>query len=69
MDLFLLLCLITTAPETQEQRDFANLCNRTYSQSACLSHANNIKRAFDSAENTRSEGVIAGCVRRSAPQE
>lgn len=64
MDVFVLACLIATAPETQTQKEMAAKCQQIYAaQSACLNEAELVKLAFDYAENRRSEGTLAGCIR------
>lgn len=64
MEAFLLTCLIATAPETQLQKELTAKCHQVYSQqSHCLEEAERLKRAFDYAENTRSEGIVVGCIR------
>jgi|RhiMetdeSRZDD1v2_1073273.scaffolds.fasta_scaffold957137_2 hypothetical protein len=64
MDVFVLACLIATAPETQAQKDLVAKCHQIYTtQSTCLEEAERLKLAFDYAENTRSEGTFAGCIR------
>jgi hypothetical protein len=68
MEVFVLACLIATAPETLDQQKFAAKCDRAYSaQTACLEQAAKLKRAFNYAENRRSEGTLAGCIRKPAP--
>jgi hypothetical protein len=64
MEAFVLTCLIATAPETQMQKELASKCSQVYAQySLCLEEAERLKRAFDYAENTRSEGILVGCIR------
>jgi hypothetical protein len=64
MDVFVLACLIATAPETQAQKEMAAKCHQIYTQqSVCLAEAERLKLAFDYAENRRSEGTLAGCIR------
>jgi hypothetical protein len=64
MDAFVLACLIATAPETQAQKETAAKCYQIYTlQSVCLAEAERVRLAFDYAENTRSEGTLAGCIR------
>jgi hypothetical protein len=65
MEVFVLACLIATAPETRDQRELVAMCDQVYSEeAACLEHAAKLKRAFDYAENRRSEGTLAGCIRK-----
>ena len=60
----MLTCLIAMAPETQVQKELASKCHQVYTQqSLCLEEAERLKRAFDYAENTRSEGILVGCLR------
>jgi hypothetical protein len=70
MDVFVLACLIATAPETQTQKEMAAKCQQIYTaQSACLKEAERVKLAFDYAENKRSEGTLAGCIRTMVGEE
>jgi hypothetical protein len=67
MEVFVLACLIATAPETLDQKELAAKCDQVYSEeTACLDHAAKLKRAFNYAENRRSEGTLAGCIRKPA---
>jgi hypothetical protein len=69
MVVFVLACLIATAPETPAQKEMAAKCHRVFAlQSACLEEAERLKLAFDYAENKRSEGTFAGCIRTIASE-
>ena len=69
MDAFLLVCLIAVTPETLSQKEMAEKCNKIYTtQSTCLEQAEQLTGAFDYAENRRSEGTFAGCIRTTVTE-
>jgi hypothetical protein len=63
MEVFVLTCLIATTPETPAQKEYAAKCHQTYTETVCLEYSAKLKLAFDYAENARSEGTFAGCIR------
>jgi hypothetical protein len=67
MEVFFLVCLITTTPETLAQKEFAAKCHQMYTEPVCREYAAKLRLAFDYAENTRNEGIVAGCIRGAIP--
>lgn len=67
MEVFILVCLIAGTPANAEQRETAAKCHRTNDVEAdCIGDAENEVLAFDAAPNTRSEGTLAGCIRKAS---